>query len=346
MAAKRRRRRKRPNPQNILRRFCQNKPLIAGILALCLLLGIQLGRDPLQKLDFSSLGAVGDVLSDAVEELYGNGAARPKPLYGAPKRAGNELELHMIDVGQGLSVLVRAPDGTSALIDAGDRDDGAAVTDYLRRQGVEKINTLVATHAHADHIGGMADVVKNLPVDRFIMTPLPEKIQPTTKSYTDLLRALSEKGVKITPARAATRYILGSAQMTIEGPLEEYEELNNTSVACRIQYGDRAFLVTGDAEEQAESAMVRRGRKLSSDVLIAGHHGSHTSSSQKFLNAVRPLYVGISCGEGNSYGHPHQEILKRFEKMKCAVLRTDIQGNVVFYTDGESIHVAVDHPDA
>ena len=253
-----------------------------------------------------------------------------------------EFELHMIDVGQGLSIFLRAPDGECALIDAGDRDDGERVSDYLREEGVEELDLLIATHAHADHIGGMAQVAKDFPAEKIIMTYLPADMQPTTKSYTNLLQAIADRGEKITPASPGSRYPLGDALLTVLGPVTEYEDLNNTSVVSRVTYGETAFIVPGDAETDSEADILRSGRELRADVLIAGHHGSSTSSSLDFLREVRPKYLGISCGLDNSYGHPHRETLEKIAELGLTALRTDLQGTVVFYTDGENIRVSTE----
>lgn len=255
---------------------------------------------------------------------------------------GGEFELHMIDVGQGLSVFLRSPSGECALIDAGDRDDGERVSDYLRAEGVEELDLLIATHAHADHIGGMAQVVKDIPAEKVIMTYLPADMQPTSKSYADLLQAIADRGEKITPASPGAQYGLGDALLTVVGPVTEYEDLNNTSVVSRITYGETAFVVPGDAETESEADILRTGRDLRADVLIAGHHGSSTSSSMDFLREVRPKYLGISCGLDNSYGHPHRETLEKIAELGLTALRTDLQGTVIFYTDGENIRVSTE----
>lgn len=299
-----------------------------GLAAILILLGALL---------FGESGWLSFGLNDAiqaVEDLYDSVSTGSS----LPADSG-ELEVHMIDVGQGLSVFVRAPGGDCALIDAGDRDDGETVSAYLQNLGVNRIDVLIATHPHADHIGGMTQVVKDIDIGRVVMTDLPESMQPTSKVYTDLLQALIDRGNKITVAEPNMRFYLGNATLTLVGPVEMHSDLNDTSIVSRITYGDRAFLVPGDAEEPAEISMLDQGQMLKADVLIAGHHGSSTSSSMDFLRAVKPMYVGISCGIDNSYGHPHPELLERLDTIGCAILRTDLQGDVVFYTDGENIRV-------
>lgn len=282
-------------------------------------------------------------VTQAVEELYGYGDSAPEPLLPDRDAKRDEFELHMIDVGQALSILMVSPEGNTALIDAGESGDGETVVDYLHQEGIEKLDYLIATHAHADHIGGMREVVENMEIGTIIMSEIPEAITPTSKAYTGLLEAIALKGYRITPAKPGEKFPLGEATLTVLGPTREYDDLNDTSVVTRTTYGDISFLVEGDAEETAEEDMLAGKLPLSGEVLIAGHHGSATSSSFGYLNAVSPLYIGISCGVGNSYGHPHQEALERMDEVGAEVYRTDLDGTVVFSTDGKDIRVKTEN---
>lgn len=322
----------------------QRGGIAGGILValLCLVLCI-FGMNP----ELAAQIAGGE-LSEVIAELYGGGQLAPQPLFpdssggsAAPLPAG-QFELHMIDVGQGLSVLLRSPEGACALIDAGDRGAEEVICPYLRELGVTELDLVVATHMHADHIGGMDEVIREFGGKRVIMPDMPKSITPTTKSYTDLLSAIEDKGCRITLAKPGAEYPLGSAVLTVLGPVSGYDDLNNTSVVTRIRYGEAAFLVTGDAEEVSEQDMLDSRRVQPAQVLIAGHHGSSTSSSAAFLSAVKPSYIGISCGEDNSYGHPHREAMQRFQKAGATILRTDLSGTVVFYTDGAALGAQVE----
>lgn len=282
----------------------------------------------------------GEQIAEVIAELYGDGELTPQPLFpgGADETLPEgQFELHMIDVGQALSVLLRSPDGACALIDAGNRGDEERICPYLKNLGIERLDYLIATHLHADHIGGMGEVVRAFEIGKVILPDTPKAITPTTKSYTDLLSAISEKGYRITLAKPGAQYKMGGAQLSILGPTQEYEDLNNTSVVTRADYGGISFLVTGDAEEIAEQDMLDSRRIQPVNVLIAGHHGSSSSSSAAFLSALHPAYIGISCGEGNSYGHPHKEAIQRMNKQGATILRTDLYGTVVFYTDGQAL---------
>lgn len=339
MAAKRKRRKKADKLKLKLPQWA-GIALTAAALCWALLLAVQ-EHVPLPV----HIPAYEDIRA-AIDELYGYGVLAPEPLMPgeapAVRPADGNFELHMIDVGQALCVLARAPTGESLLIDAGDRDDAKTVTNYLSQNGVEKLDYLIATHAHADHIGGMAQVVRGVDIGTVIMSGLPKELTPTTKAYNDLLEAIAAKGLQITLAKPGASYALGGAQFEIEGPVKTPEDLNNSSVVCRIRYGERAFLVQGDAEKEEEETLIRARRAFPSDVLIAGHHGSSTSTSDSYLKAVSPQYVGISCGLGNSYGHPHKETIEKLRRFGSAILRTDVNGTVVFYSDGRSMQIVTE----
>lgn len=261
------------------------------------------------------------------------------PASAEPDSAG--LTVHVIDVGQGDATLIRQGDA-AMLIDAGVTDQGDTVVAYLRSQGVQRLQLVIATHAHADHIGGMTWVLKAFPVDTFVMKTLPEGVTPTTTTYERMLNTLLKKNIPVREAAAGDTYRLGDADVRILGPVRDFEKVNDQSVVCMVTYGQRRFLFTGDAEYAAETALLKSGQDLAADVLKAGHHGSSDASSWPFLEAVRPSVGLISCGRDNDYGHPHQELLKRFSRRSMEVYRTDQQGTVVVHTDGRSLSVTTE----
>ena len=268
------------------------------------------------------------------EELLGyiDGADKPgQPL-------DTELEVHVIDVGNADSILVRNK-GMNLLIDAGERNDGERVAAYLEDHGIKKLDMVIATHADADHIGGMKTVIQRLEIGAFIMAFMPEGYTPTTSTYAGMLEALADKGVKITPAKAGARYSLGDAWVDILGPAGEFEDNNNQSVVCKVTFGSRKFLFMGDAEKEAERALLAAGTDLSADVLKAGHHGSRSSTTAELLEAVQPTYVLLTCGVDNSYGHPHAETVARLKEAGVTIYRSDADGTVVIATDGETLRV-------
>lgn len=250
-----------------------------------------------------------------------------------------ELQVYFIDVGNADSILIRQGE-VNALIDAGERGDGDDVLAYLNQQGVKKLDLVIATHPHADHIGGMADVINGIPIEKFVMSFMPEDETPTTATYLNMLEALDNKSVPVEEAKPGTVYTLGTAQLTVLAPLSESDEANNISVVTRLTFGERSFLFMGDAETDVEGELLTSGRPLSADVIKVGHHGSNTSSSQAFLSKVDPDYAIVPCGKGNSYGHPHSEVLARLDKMGVTVYRADVHGHIAIATDGKDFTIS------
>lgn len=248
-------------------------------------------------------------------------------------RDGSGLEIHYLDVGQGDSTLILC-DGHAMLIDAGDNDRGTAVQSYLESQGVTTLDYVIGTHPDADHIGGL-DVVLYKFDCQMVMMPDFEK---DTRTYDDVVQTMKQKRYKNTLPEVGTVYELGSAVFTIVAPNGEYgDNANDYSVGILLQHGKNRFLFTGDAEEASEADMLENGIDLEADVFKASHHGSRTANTEEFLQTVDPDYVVISCGQENSYGHPHAEIMNRLRAMGISVFRTDEQGTIVAYSDGTEI---------
>lgn len=252
--------------------------------------------------------------------------------------ASSELQIHIIDVGNADAVLV--VNGKSALlIDAGENDDGDDVVNFIRSKGIHSLDYAIATHPDSDHIGGMDVVVSELDVDKFIMSVMPESITPTTRTYLDLLNALDSRDVDVIEAKPDSRYSVGEAWFTILGPVMELDSTNNMSVVCRVDFGKRRFLFMGDAQKEEENSLIKSGADLKADFIKLGHHGSRTSSQEKFLKIVNPVYAVISCGAGNRYGHPHQQVLETLKKLGIICFRTDIDGTITAISDGNHITV-------
>ena len=246
------------------------------------------------------------------------------------------LAVHFIDVGQGDCELIEAQ-GHFLLIDGGERGSEEKIVKYLRQQGVERLDYVVSTHPHSDHMGGLAyGVLEAFPVGTVIAPRFSPENTPTTQTYEKFLDAVTElvaNGTAAKYARPGDAYPLGDASITILGPLkEDGKNYNNDSVVVRVDYQNSTALFMGDAEKSVEAALVKEyGEGLRADLLKAGHHGSKTSSNEDFLRAVRPSDIVISCGLGNSYGHPSPEVLERCKAMGIRVSRTDIDGTVVIY---------------
>lgn len=255
----------------------------------------------------------------------------------------SNLNVYFLDVGQADSIYLELPNGQNMLIDAGNNVDGNPIVNYLKNSlGISRIDCVVGTHAHEDHIGGLDTVIRKFKIGSVVMPYLPEKSVPTTKTYEDVLDAVIQKKLTVTEAYAGQVLMQDDEhQLKIEvlSPKQNqyYEEMNDYSIVLRITYKKRAFIFTGDAETLVEKEMLSAGYDLSADVLKLGHHGSSTSSSRNFLNAVNPDYAIISCGQNNDYGHPHRETITSLNKMDLTIYRTDRQGTIKAACDGDRI---------
>jgi len=265
----------------------------------------------------------------------------------AHQQAEGTLEVIFLDVGQADCILLKT-DGHNMLIDAGVELKNNRVTTaeinrvlgYLREYDITHLDYLVATHPHADHIGAMAAVINEMDSIGEILMPDATSTSDTFKNY---LKAIEEKDVPMTIPEPGDVFMLGEARMQVLAPSSPtYSDVNDYSIVLRVEFGSKTFLLTGDAEAKSEREQLDSGLSLKADVLKVGHHGSRTSSSQAYLNAVDPIYAIISCGTGNSYGHPHNESMTRLVAMDVEIFRTDIHGTIIFKTDGNEITISVE----
>lgn len=256
--------------------------------------------------------------------------------------SGDRLRVHILDVGQADCILIQGPEKTM-VIDGGESKNGPDIIRYLRDQGVERIDYYLNTHPHADHYGGIAQVMEAIPTGEFFHHPPPAEYAPATRGYQKLLQYLIDSKTKTTILNPGDTIDLGGgAVLTCLAPLEGYDDMNNNSLVERLVYGERAILFTGDAEKKSESAILESGAELSADVYSVPHHGSSTGVTREFLDAVDPVFATVSVGKDNDYGHPHRETLERLQQKKVTCLRTDLLGNIVIETDGESLTVNTD----
>jgi len=251
------------------------------------------------------------------------------------------LTLTVIDVGQSSSALVRAGE-SAALIDCGESASSDAILSALSKAGVRKLDYLIITHLHSDHYGSAHDVIKKLDVSEIIIPYTPNELIPTTSSFEKLLDIIEEKDISVTICdEKMERTLSDNAVISfLDGFLDKADDLNNTSLTMRIDCGDASFLITGDAEVEIEDKLRENRQNIDTDVLIAGHHGSATSSRQYFLNEVTPVATAISVGRDNSYNLPNENVLKRLAAFG-PIYRTDINGSITFSTDGKTIDVTV-----
>ena len=251
------------------------------------------------------------------------------------------VEIHMIDVGQGDSILIMAPEG-NILVDAGDNkaENETKLKTYLDELGIETIDYFILTHYDADHIGGADMVLETYTVETVIIEDY--YYEKETSVYKDYLEAL--EGSKDTVTKdpdAGEEMTFGELHLKFLGPTERFDEKNNDSIVVRLDFGENSIMMTGDAETEAEKAIVNTYSvsELDCDVLKVGHHGAKTSTTKDFLAAVSPEYAIISCGVDNSYGHPKSEILDRLKDAGAKIHRTDKTGNIVLVFDGKDITV-------
>lgn len=257
----------------------------------------------------------------------------------ASAASSTQAMIYYLDVGQGDSELIRLPGGENILIDTGTGETADKLVSLLQELGVKRVDHLIATHPHEDHIGGMESVVRKIPVGKIYMPKVADKQIPTTRTYEGLIDAISDKKLKITQAKAGmTIPLSGQAKLELLAPNgTQYDDLNNYSVVAKLTYGQKTFLFTGDAEKLSEKEMLGKNYDLKCDVLKCGHHGSSSSTSAAFLKAVSPQFAVISCGLNNDYGHPNKEVLSRLQKAGVKVYRTDLQGTILARCDGKSI---------
>ena len=247
---------------------------------------------------------------------------------------GESVVVRYLDVGQADSILVQS-EGINMLIDAGTNSSGQTVVKDLEDLGVTKIDYLIGTHPHEDHIGGMDDIIKNFDIGIIYMP----KIQTNTKTFEDVLDAVSEKGLKITSPKKGDEFEVGGARCEImTDRIEDTSNLNLSSIVIRMTYGTQSFLFMGDAEKENEETR----QWPQTTVLKVGHHGSSTSSSTQFLNEVQPQISVISVGKDNKYGHPTKTTINKLEKIKTKIYRTDESGTITITSDGKKCIVTTE----
>lgn len=252
----------------------------------------------------------------------------------SPDVVTGQLKIHYINVGQGDSILIQQGNYVM-MIDAGTNASTSSLMAYLNSQGIKKLDYLVLTHPHEDHIGGADAIIKAFDIGTVYMP----KATSTTKTFKDVVSAMGNKNLKAVNPIPGTSFKLGDATCTILGPVNvKSNDLNTYSVVIKIVFGNNKFLFTGDAQASNEEAMINNSYDLSADVLKVAHHGSKTSTMDNFLVAVNPKYAVISVGKGNDYGHPHQQTMSLLQSKGIKVYRTDENGTIICTSDGKNIN--------
>ncbi|TDX45520.1 MBL fold metallo-hydrolase [Orenia marismortui] len=245
------------------------------------------------------------------------------------------LKAHFIDVGQADSTLIQLPNNQNILIDGGNNSDASLIIRYLNNLHIKKIDYLIATHPHEDHIGGLDDIINNFKINKVYMP----KVSHTSQSFKDLLLSISNKGLKINAAKAGISLLDDNKlHIKIIAPIKNYyEELNNYSVIAKITFDKTSILFTGDTESEVEKELLDTNYNLEADLLKVAHHGSNSSTTKSFLKKVNPKYAVISVGKNNNYGHPTKSTLRKLQQEDIKVFRTDKQGTIVAISNGKSI---------
>ncbi len=250
--------------------------------------------------------------------------------------SGNYTTIYFIDVDQGDATLFMGPDFT-VLVDAG-RHNRSDVVPFLQKAGVSRIDLLVGTHPHADHIGQMDKVLKAFPVSEVWLSGDIH----TTRTFERVIDAILASEANYHEPRAGEQFQVGSLHIDIINPTELTGDFHEGCIGMRLVYGQMAILLTGDIEKDIEKKMINEKRPLAAQIFQLGHHGSSTSNSQEFLQAVNPEVAIYSAGRDNSYGHPHREVVELIESMGIALFGTDIHGTIRLTTDGISYEITTE----
>ncbi|MDD6193773.1 MAG: ComEC/Rec2 family competence protein [Lachnospiraceae bacterium] len=306
-----------------MKRIFRGSKLFKGSLAAVVAIGLIFGVGINSEKNDTQQGSHGDT----------NKMQETKMVQDKHGDAESELSIHFLDVGQGDATLIIC-DGEAMLVDAGDNNKGTAVQLYLKKQKVDALKYIVGTHPDADHIGGL-DVI----ITKFAITSgevwMPD-VDNDTRSYEDVVEAITYRGYSRVAPEAGDSYSLGSATVDVLGPVHLSSESNDNSIVMLLTHGENRFLLMGDATEREEMDILEDAVGVKADVIKIGHHGSKYSTAQEFIDAVNPSYAVISVGD-NSYGHPSADCLNKLREKGVELFRTDEQGSIIATSDGQTI---------
>lgn len=245
------------------------------------------------------------------------------------------LKVHFIDVGQADAILIEQKDNTM-LIDAGEYETRDILSEYIKKQNISKIDYVIATHPHSDHIGAMSSIIDNFDIGKVLMS----KKTHTTNVYKKFLESMNKKNIEKEVPQVGDSFKIGDAKFEIVGPTYDSDykdDTNNYSIVLKLTFGNNTFLFTGDAETLSEKDMIEKNIDLKCDLLKVGHHGSDTSTSDILLEKANPKYAVICVGKDNKYGLPKSSTIEKLNKNGIQIYRTDESGTIVAISDGNSI---------
>ena len=298
------------NKKNQNQQYNLTKTIIVIVVAIIFgILGIE--KDNIQNILGDNLAITNSIKEatsfDKIQIETGNSV-----ISNIQNKVGNRV--YFFDVGQADSILV-VNNGKTMLIDAGNNDDGDLIVKNIKKLGISKIDYLIGTHPHEDHIGGLDNVINTFEIGNIFMP----KVKTNTKTFEDVLDAISNKGLKVKTPKIGDTFDVGDAKCEVMSIGEDTENLNETSIVIRMEYNDVSYLFTGDMEVSNESAR----NWPQTDILKVAHHGSSTSTSANFLKQIMPKIAIIQVGENNKYGHPHDVIIKRLKNIGAEIYRND-----------------------
>lgn len=298
-----------------------NKKLISSILSIIIIISIVIISQNQELKNYVSKTIFNLKLENRIVSTIQE-TEKGKTIVIGSEDIKNEKNLHVyyIDVGQADSILI-VNQNQSALIDAGNNEDGESVVNFIKSKGISKLDYVIGTHPHEDHVGGLDDVINNIDIEKIYLP----KIQTNTKTYEDILKAIQNKNKKINSLKKNDKLKIGDAEIEVmTDSILDKNNLNLSSNIIKLEFNGTSFLFTGDAETENEKTI----RWAQADILKVGHHGSTTSTSLNFLKQIRPKYAIISVGKDNDYGHPHEKILERLKSIGAEIFRTDECGTI------------------